>query len=150
MLWVTAGEMVLSSNLSGKLRKRRDGTTQCRPSSSLILTCRASSQKDRTGRQNVVRPRPGPGRTDCPVENTAFIFMWWDFGLGLLKMVLLPIPSLYFLCSDSFLEHACLLLWRWAEDSGIWFRLWAFGLYIRVSIANAGIRDNFGIRQLSG
>ena len=63
--------MVLSSNLSGKFRKRRDGTTKCRPSSSFILTCRASCQKDRTGRLNVVRPRPGPGRTDCPVENTA-------------------------------------------------------------------------------
>jgi len=22
------------------------------------------------GRRNVVRPRPGPGRTDCPVANT--------------------------------------------------------------------------------
>ena len=44
--------------LSGKFRKRRDGTTECRPSSSLIPTCRATLENDRTGRQNVVRPRP--------------------------------------------------------------------------------------------
>jgi len=30
----------------------------------------ASSRKDRTGRQTAVRPRPGSGRTDCPVANT--------------------------------------------------------------------------------
>jgi len=48
----------------------RWGTTQCRPSWSLALTCGASSGKDGTGRRNVVRPRPGPGRTDCPVANT--------------------------------------------------------------------------------
>jgi len=33
---------------------------------------------------------------------------------------------------------------------GYTVRLWAFGLYIRESIANAGIRDSFGIVQLSG
>jgi len=49
---------------------RGRGTTQCRPSWSLALTCRASSGKDGTGRWDVVRPRPGPGRTDCPVANT--------------------------------------------------------------------------------
>ena len=43
--------------LSGKFRKRRDGTTKCRPSSSLIPTCRATLENDWTGRQNVVRPR---------------------------------------------------------------------------------------------
>jgi len=37
-----------------------------------------------------------------------------------------------------------------AEDPGIWLRLWAFGLYVRESIANAGMRDRFGIVQLSG
>jgi len=26
---------------------------------------------DGAGRHNVVRPRPSPGRTDCPVANTA-------------------------------------------------------------------------------
>ena len=48
----------------------RWGTTQCRPSWSFVLTCRASFGKDGTGRRNVVRPRPAPGRTDCPVANT--------------------------------------------------------------------------------
>ena len=56
--------------LSGKFRKRRDGTTECRPSSSSIPTCRATLENDRTGRQAAVRPRPGSGRTDCPVANT--------------------------------------------------------------------------------
>ena len=37
-----------------------------------------------------------------------------------------------------------------AEDSGIWLRLWAFGLYVRESIENVGMRDSFGIVQLSG
>ena len=88
MLWGTAGAMVLSSNLSGKFRKRRDGTTKCRPSSSFILTCRASCQKDRTGRRNVVRPRPGPRRTDCPVENTAPRCASWNGHETVVKMLL--------------------------------------------------------------
>ena len=51
--------------LSGKFRKRRDGTTECRPSSSSIPTCRATLENDRTGRQAAVRPRPeGKTRTD--------------------------------------------------------------------------------------
>jgi len=29
-------------------------------------------------------------------------------------------------------------------------RVWAFGLYVRESIANTGMRDSFGIAQLSG
>ena len=29
-------------------------------------------------------------------------------------------------------------------------RLWAFGFYVRESIENAGMRDSFGIAQLSG
>jgi len=29
-------------------------------------------------------------------------------------------------------------------------RLWAFGLYIRETIANAGMCDSFGVVQLSG
>jgi len=33
---------------------------------------------------------------------------------------------------------------------GYTVRLWAFGLYVRESIANAGMRDSFGILQLSG
>ena len=37
-----------------------------------------------------------------------------------------------------------------AEDPGIWPRLWAIGLYVRESIANAGMRDSFGIVQFSG
>jgi len=37
-----------------------------------------------------------------------------------------------------------------AEDPGIWTRLWAIGLYVRESIANAGMRDRFRIVQLSG
>ena len=37
-----------------------------------------------------------------------------------------------------------------AEDSGICLRLWAFGLYVRESIANAGMLDSFGIVQLLG
>jgi len=43
-------------------------------------------------------------------------------------------------------------LWLWicAEDLGIWLRLWAFDLYVRESIANAGMRDSFGIVRLSG
>ena len=57
--------------LSGQFRKRRDGTTECRPSSSLNSTCRATLENDRTGRQAAVRPRPGSGQTDCPVANTA-------------------------------------------------------------------------------
>jgi len=59
-------------------------------------------------------------------------------------------PTRYFLCSDSLRERACLWLWICAEDSGIWLRHWAFGLYVWESIANAGMRDNFGIVQLSG
>jgi len=35
-------------------------------------------------------------------------------------------------------------------DFGYMVRLWAFGLYVRESIANAGMRDSFGIVQLSG
>jgi len=42
------------------------------------------------------------------------------------------------------------VLWICAEDSGIWLRLWVFGLHVRESIANAGMRDSFGIVQLSG
>jgi len=64
--------LVLGSYLSSKFRKLLDGTTQCRPSWSFVLTCRASFGKDGTGRRNVVRPSPGPGRTDCPVANTAY------------------------------------------------------------------------------
>ena len=33
---------------------------------------------------------------------------------------------------------------------GYTVRLWVFGLYVRESIANAGMRDSFGIVQLSG
>jgi len=33
---------------------------------------------------------------------------------------------------------------------GYTVRIWVFGLYVRESIANAGIRDSFGIVQLSG
>ena len=47
---------VPNSYLSGNLRKRRDGTTKCRRSSSLISTCRATLENDGTGRQNVVHP----------------------------------------------------------------------------------------------
>jgi len=36
----------------------RWGTTQCHPSWSLALTCRANSENDWTGRHNVVRPGP--------------------------------------------------------------------------------------------
>ena len=57
--------------LSGKFRKRQDGTTEGSLSSSLISTCRATLENDRTGRQAAVRPRPGSGRTDCPLANTA-------------------------------------------------------------------------------
>ena len=35
----------------------------------LAVGGRASLEKDRTGRHNGV-PRPDPGRTECPVENT--------------------------------------------------------------------------------
>ena len=59
------------SYLSENLRKRPDGRTKCRPSSSSNPTCRATLENDRTGRQTAVRPRPGSGRTDCPVANTA-------------------------------------------------------------------------------
>ena len=49
----------------------RDGrTTQRPPSWSLSFACRANPGNDWTGQHNVVRPGPGPGRTDCPVENT--------------------------------------------------------------------------------
>ena len=41
-------------------------------------------------------------------------------------------------------------LWICAEDSGIWLRLWAFGLYVRERIAAAGMRHGFEIVQLSG
>jgi len=33
---------------------------------------------------------------------------------------------------------------------GYTVRPWAFGLYVRESIANGGVRDSFGIVQLSG
>ena len=49
---------VLHSDVWGKFQKRPDGTTECRPSSPLILTCRATLENDRTGRQTAVRPRP--------------------------------------------------------------------------------------------
>jgi len=65
-------------------------------------------------------------------------------------MGLLAILAQYFLCSDSFRERACLWLRICAEDPGIWLRLWALGLYVRETIANAGMRDSFGIVQLSG
>jgi len=35
-------------------------------------------------------------------------------------------------------------------DFGYMVRLWAPGLYVRESIANTGMRDSFGIVQLSG
>ena len=38
---------------------------------SLAVGRRATFEKDRTGPLNAVRRRPAPGRTDCPVENTA-------------------------------------------------------------------------------
>ena len=59
-----------SLSFSYRANSGKDGMTECRPSSSLIHTCRATLENDRTGRQNVVRPRPGSGRTDCPVANT--------------------------------------------------------------------------------
>ena len=62
--------LVFDSDLSGNFRKRPDGTTKCRPSSSSNPTCRATLENDRTGRQTAVRPCPGLGRTDCPVANT--------------------------------------------------------------------------------
>ena len=37
---------VLHSDVWGKFQKRPDGTTECRPSSSLILTCRATLETD--------------------------------------------------------------------------------------------------------
>jgi len=33
---------------------------------------------------------------------------------------------------------------------GYMVRLWTFGLYVRESVANAGMRDSFVIVQLSG
>ena len=33
---------------------------------------------------------------------------------------------------------------------GYMVRLWAFGFYVRESIANTGMRDSFVIEQLSG
>jgi len=39
----------------------------------LALTWQARSGKDGTGRRNVGRPRPCPGRTDCPVASTEHI-----------------------------------------------------------------------------
>ena len=35
-------------------------------------------------------------------------------------------------------------------DFGCMVRLWAFGLHVRESIADAGMRGRFGIVQLSG
>jgi len=49
----------------------RRGTTECSSSCSLALTCRASSENDWKGGYNAVRPGPGPGWKDCPIENTA-------------------------------------------------------------------------------
>ena len=66
---------VLHSDVWGKFQKRPDGTTECRPSSSLILTCRATLENNRTGRQAAVRPGPGSGRTDCPVESTGTLLI---------------------------------------------------------------------------
>ena len=51
-------------------RRGTTGMTQFRPSWSLSFSYRANSGKDGTGRQAAVRPRPGSGRTDCPVANT--------------------------------------------------------------------------------
>src|SRR5437879_5565701 len=51
-------------------------------------------------------------------------------------MVLLAILSLYFLCADSFREHACLKLGICADGSGIWLLHWvlvcAFGKALRM------------------
>ena len=70
--WGTVGD-VPSLRCVGQVPERPDGTTECRPPSSLILTCRATLENDWTGRQTAVRPGPGSGRTDCPVENTVRI-----------------------------------------------------------------------------
>ena len=51
-------ETVLHSDVWGKFQKRLDGTTESRPSSSLILTYRATLENDWTGRETAVRPRP--------------------------------------------------------------------------------------------
>ena len=67
--WGTVGDGP-SLRCVGQVPEKTDGTTECRPSSSLILTCRATLENDGTGRQTAVRPRPGSGRTDCPVANT--------------------------------------------------------------------------------
>lgn len=61
---------VLHADVWGKLRKRPDRTTECRSSSSLILTCWPTRENARTGRQTAVGLGPGSGRTDCPVANT--------------------------------------------------------------------------------
>ena len=80
----------------------------------------------------------------------------------LLKVVLLAISSRGFLCSDSFRERTCLWLWICLDNLGVLtsgmglcsetrfgfgytVRVWAFGLYIGESIANAGMGDSFGI-----
>ena len=54
--------------------------------------------------------------------------------------------SRYLLCSDSFRESLRIC----AEDLGIWLWLGAFGSYVQETIANAGMRDSFGMVRLSG
>jgi len=61
---------VLHSDVWGKFQKSLDGMTESHPSLSLILTCRATLENDRTGRQTTFHPRPSSGRTDCLVANT--------------------------------------------------------------------------------
>ena len=55
--------VVLHSDVWGKFQKTPDETTECRPSSSFILTYR-------TGRQTTIRTGHGSGRTDCAVAST--------------------------------------------------------------------------------
>ena len=72
----------LGLNCQASLENDWTGRRKDRPSWSFIPACRASPGKDGTGRRNVVRPRPGLGRTDCSVANTG-AFGWAPVFLGL-------------------------------------------------------------------
>jgi len=55
-----------------------------------------------------------------------------------------------FVFGDVLRIQVWVCLRRLALASGIRFWLWAVDLYVRESIANAGMRDSFGIVQFSG
>ena len=67
------GATVFRTGLQDKLFHSLADCRGRRGKRSLTVGRRATFEKDRTGPLNAVHRRPAPGRTDCPVENTANI-----------------------------------------------------------------------------